>query len=62
MLLAGEGKRLPLIQMILLTHLKAGFEKGVTAVANLVTDDGLTALLLNAGAYEQPQSLHFMCE
>ena len=41
--------------MILLTHLKAGFEKKVvTAVANLVTDDGLTALLLNAGAYAQP--------
>ena len=29
---AGEGKRLSLIQMILLRHLKAGFgKKGVTA-------------------------------
>ena len=28
----GEGKRLSLMQMILLTHLKAGFEKGLTAV------------------------------
>ena len=29
----GEGKRLWLIQMILLTHLKAGFEKkGLTVV------------------------------
>ena len=51
--------------MILLTHLKAGFEKKVvTAVANLVTDDGLTALLLNAGAYVQPPKprLHVLAE
>ena len=41
--------------MVLLTHLKAGFEeKGLTAVAKLVTDDGLTGLVLNAGASEQP--------
>ena len=40
--------------MILLTHFKARFEKELTAVAHLVTDDGLTALLLNAGAYSQP--------
>ena len=51
----GGGKSLSLIQMILLTHLKAGFEKkGLTVVANLATDDGLTALLLNAGASAQP--------
>jgi len=29
-------------------------EKGLTVVANLLTDDGLTALLLNAGASAQP--------
>ena len=40
--------------MILLTHLKAGFGKRATAVAKLVTDDGLTALLVNAGAYARP--------
>ena len=41
--------------MVLLTHLKAGFKKkGLTVVANLAPDDGLTALLLNAGASAQP--------
>ena len=41
--------------MILLTYLKAGFEeKGLTVVANLATNDGLTALLLNAGTSAQP--------
>ena len=44
--------------MVLLTYLKAGFEKkGLTVVANLATDDGLTALLLNAGASAQPTKL-----
>jgi hypothetical protein len=33
--------------MILLRYLKAGFEKGVTAVASQVIDDGLPAVLLN---------------
>ena len=41
--------------MVLLTHLKAGFEnKGLTAVARLVGDDGLTALALNTGGSAQP--------
>ena len=51
----GGHKRLSLIKMILLTHLKAGFEKKrLTVVARLVANDGLTALLLNAGASAQP--------
>jgi hypothetical protein len=51
--------------MILLTHLKAGFEKkGITTVANLVTDDGSTALVPNAGAFAQPPNtpLHVLAE
>ena len=47
----GGRMRLSLIQMLLLRHLKAGFEKRLTGVANLVTNGGLTALLMNAGAY-----------
>ena len=44
--------------MVLLTYLKAEFEKkGLTVVANLATDDGFTALLLNAGASAQPTKL-----
>ena len=37
---------------------------GLTAVANLATDDGLTALLLNAGAYARPPKppLHLRVE
>jgi hypothetical protein len=35
-LMPGEGKRLSLIQMILLTHLKAGFEKKGLTVAVIV--------------------------
>ena len=51
--------------MVLLTHLKAGFEnKGLTAVARLVGDDGLTALALNIGAFAQPSKppLHVLAE
>jgi len=34
----GEGKRLPLIQTILLTHLKAGFKKrGLTTLVIVTT-------------------------
>ena len=41
--------------MVLLTHLKAGFgKKRLIAVARLVANDGLTALLMNAGASAQP--------
>ena len=47
----GGGKHLSLVQMVLLRHLKAGYgKKVVTVVANLVIDDGLTALVLNVGA------------
>jgi hypothetical protein len=49
---AGGRKRLSMIQMVLLTHLKAGF--GVTAVASQVTDDGLPAVFLNFGAPVSP--------
>ena len=52
--LEGSRERLSLIQMILLTHLKAGFGKRLIAVARLVGDDGLTALALNIGALAQP--------
>ena len=61
----GGRKRLWLIQMILLTHLKAGFEKkGLTAVARLVGDDGLTALALNTSASAEPSKppLHVVAE
>ena len=51
----GGRKRLSLIQMILLTHFKAGFrKKRLTVVARLVTNDGLTALLLNANVFAEP--------
>jgi hypothetical protein len=43
--------------MILLRHLKAGFEKRLIAVARLVCDDGLTALALKIGAFAQPTKL-----
>ena len=51
--------------MILLTHLKAGFEKkGLTVVANLATNDGLTALRLNAATSAQHPNppLHTLAE
>ena len=53
------------MRMIVLTHLKAGFEKkGLTAVARLVADDGLTALALKIGASAQPPKLplHVLAE
>jgi hypothetical protein len=39
-------------------------EKGLTVVANLLTDDGLTAFLLNAGASAQPPNtpLHVLAK
>jgi len=36
--------------MVLLTHLKAGFEKGDTVVARLANDGGLKAVVPNFGA------------
>ena len=51
--------------MVLLTHLKAGFgKKRLIAVARLVANDGLTALLMNAGASAQPPKppLHVLAE
>ena len=51
--------------MVLLAHFKARFgKKGLTVVANLVTNDGLTALLMNAGASAQPPKppLHVLAE
>ena len=53
---AGEGKRLSLIQMVLVTHLKAGFEKsGLTAVV-IVMVTGSRYLSLRQGA---PSSFSF---